>query len=325
MNRLLQVRNIKEYFPVRKSLFKKPLWVRAVDDVSFYIDEGETLGLVGESGCGKSTIGFLILSLLQPTEGSIVFQDKSIFGLPQNERLGFRRNVQIVFQDPYSSLNPRKTVKEALSRPFRIHGVAKKSTDVREMVIALLEDVGLTPAESFLNRYPHEMSGGQRQRVAIARAIALKPKLVIADEAVSSLDVSIRAQILNLMKDFQNKYNLAYLFITHDLATLRSVSHRVAVMYLGKLVEVGTTKEVFQNPLHPYTKALLASVPVPDPVYARQREPMVLSGDVPSPVTPPPGCRFHTRCSIAKESCQSKEPLLLDAGNGHLVACTGGQ
>ncbi len=254
-----------------------------------------------------------------------MFQDKSIFRLPQNERLGFRRNVQIVFQDPYSSLNPRKTVKEALSRPFRIHGVAKKSTDVREMVIALLEDVGLTPAESFLNRYPHEMSGGQRQRVAIARAIALKPKLVIADEAVSSLDVSIRAQILNLMKDFQNKYNLAYLFITHDLATLRSVSHRVAVMYLGKLVEVGTTKEVFQNPLHPYTKALLASVPVPDPVYARQREAMVLSGDVPSPVTPPPGCRFHTRCSIAKESCQSKEPLLLDAGNGHLVACTGGQ
>jgi oligopeptide/dipeptide ABC transporter ATP-binding protein len=325
MNRLLEVRNIKEYFPVRKSLFKKPLWVRAVDDVSFHIDEGETLGLVGESGCGKSTIGFLILSLLQPTEGSIVFQDKSIFGLPQNERLGFRRNVQIVFQDPYSSLNPRKTVKEALSRPFRIHGVAKKSTDVREMVIALLEDVGLTPAESFLNRYPHEMSGGQRQRVAIARAIALKPKLVIADEAVSSLDVSIRAQILNLMKDFQNKYNLAYLFITHDLATLRSVSHRVAVMYLGKLVEVGTTKEVFQNPLHPYTKALLASVPVPDPVYARQREPIVLLGDVPSPVTPPQGCRFHTRCLIAKEACQSKEPLLLDAGNGHLVACAGGQ
>jgi peptide/nickel transport system ATP-binding protein/oligopeptide transport system ATP-binding protein len=325
MNRLLEVWNIKEYFPVRKSLFRQPLWVRAVDDVSFYIDEGETLGLVGESGCGKSTIGLLILCLLQPTEGGILFQDKNIFSLPQNERLGFRRNVQIIFQDPYSSLNPRKTVKEVLSRPFRIHRVAKKRDDVRDMLVALLEDVGLTPPESFLNRYPHEMSGGQRQRVAIARAIALKPKLVIADEAVSSLDVSIRAQILNLMKDFQNKYNLAYLFITHDLATLRSVSHRVAVMYLGKLVEVGATEEVFQNPLHPYTKALLASVPVPDPVYSRQREPIVLSGDVPSPVTPPPGCRFHTRCSIAKESCQSKEPLLLDVGNGHLVACAGGQ
>lgn len=324
MNHLVEVRNIKQYFATRKYLFRKPLWVRAVDDVSFYVDEGETLGLVGESGCGKSTIGFLILSLLQPTEGSILFEDKSIISLLQNERLNFRRNVQIVFQDPYSSLNPRKTVKEALSRPFRIHRLAKKRTDVREMVLALLEDVGLTPPEAFLNRYPHEMSGGQRQRVAIARAIALKPKLIIADEAVSSLDVSIRAQILNLMKDFQNKYNLAYLFITHDLATLRSVSHRVAVMYLGKLVEVGATEEVFQNPLHPYTKALLASVPVPDPVYSRQREPIVLSGDVPSPVSPPPGCRFHTRCSILKESCRAEEPLLLDVGNGHLVACTGG-
>jgi len=322
MHHLIEVRNIKQYFTTRKFLFRQPLWIRAVDDVSFHIKEGETLGLVGESGCGKTTIGLLILRLLQPTEGNIVFQDRNIFNLPRNELLRFRRDVQIVFQDPYSSLNPRKTVEQVLSRPYRIHGIAKKKVDVREMVESILDDVGLTPPEFFLNKYPHEMSGGQRQRVAIARAIALKPKLIIADEAVSSLDVSIRAQILNLMKDVQKRYKLAYLFITHDLATLRSVSHRVAVLYLGKLVEVGTTEEILKNPLHPYTKSLLASVPVADPVYSRQREPIVLSGDMPSPISPPSGCRFHTRCPFVKEICISEEPVMVDCENNHSVACT---
>lgn len=321
MKHLLEIIDLQEYFPARKWLFGQTLWVRAVDGVNFHIDEAETLGLVGESGSGKSTIGFMILRLLQPTKGKILFQGENIVALSKHEMMAFRRDVQIVFQDPYSSLNPRKTVEDVLTRPFRIHKFVKTSNEARKMVLDLLEDVGLTPPETFLRRYPHEMSGGQRQRVAVARAIALKPKLVIADEAVSSLDVSIRAQILNLLKDLQKKYHLAFLYITHDLATLRSVSHRVAVMYLGKLVEVGTTEEVFQNPLHPYTRALLASVPVPDPVYSRQREPIILSGDMPSPISPPSGCRFHTRCPMMREACTLEEPPMVDVGNSHIVSC----
>jgi len=321
VSHLLEVINIQQHFPARKSLFSRPLWVRAVDGVSFHIDQGETLGLVGESGSGKTTLGYMVLLLLQLTKGRILFQGKDILAAPKNEQVAFRRNIQIVFQDPYSSLNPRKTVEQVLVRPFKIHGVVNSRNEARQRVSDLLNDVGLTPPELFLDRYPHEMSGGQRQRVAIARAIALKPKLIIADEAVSSLDVSIRAQILNLMKELQKKYHLAYLFITHDLATLRSVGHRVAVMYLGKLVEIGTTEEVFANALHPYTKALLASVPVPDPVYSRQREPIVLSGDIPSIISPPSGCRFHTRCPMVKEMCTLEEPVMVDHENGHFVAC----
>jgi oligopeptide/dipeptide ABC transporter ATP-binding protein len=322
MHHLLEVNHVKEYFPGNRTLFGPPVWVRAVDGVTFYIDEGETLGLVGESGCGKSTIALMILCLIEPTAGKILYQGKDIFALSKDERMTFRRDVQIVFQDPYSSLNPRKTVEEVLSRPFKIHGEASRKHDIRERIYDLLNDVGLTPPESFMERYPHEMSGGQRQRVAIARAIALKPKLVIADEAVSSLDVSIRAQILNLMKELQNKYHLAYLFITHDLATLRSVSHRVAVTYLGKLMEIGSTEDVFKNPMHPYTRALLASVPVPDPVYSRERKPIFLSDSIPSPLNPPSGCRFHTRCLFTKDSCMAEEPSLTDIGNHHLVACS---
>ncbi|MSO92556.1 MAG: ABC transporter ATP-binding protein [Rhodospirillales bacterium] len=305
---LLQATGLKKHFPLKRGLFGKSQVVHAVDGVDFEVAEGETLGLVGESGSGKSTIGQMVVRLLQPTSGTILYRGRDIAHLSPAEALEFTREVQIVFQDPYSSLNPHKTVGQTLARPFRIHGAARNGAEIQARILDVLRDVGLN--EAFIGRYPHEMSGGERQRVCIARAIALRPKLVVADEAVSSLDVSIRAQLLNLLKDLQRKYSLAYLFITHDLATLRSVAHRVAVLYLGKLMEIGTTEDVIRRPSHPYTRALLASVPIPDPVAARKRTASELGGSIPSPVEPPPGCRFHTRCPEARDVCRTDEPAL---------------
>lgn len=317
---VLQLLDVRKHFPARKSLWSTRSWVRAVDGVSFDIEEGQTLGLVGESGSGKSTVGLMVVRLLEPTAGRILYRGKDIRGLSTAEMMEFTHDVRIVFQDPYSSLNPHRTVEQILSRPFKIHGIGRARSRVRDLVLELLADVELNPPQSFVDRYPHEMSGGERQRVAIARAIALKPKLVVADEAVASLDVSIRAQILNLMKRLQRRYGLAYLLITHDLATLRSVSQRTVVMYRGKVMEIGPTEDVISGASHPYTRALLSAAPIPDPVRSRQVGRIELRAEVGSAVEPPPGCRFSTRCPWARQECDSAEPPLLDIGRQQ-VAC----
>jgi oligopeptide transport system ATP-binding protein len=305
---------------VKKGILKrKEQFVKAVDDVSFEISKGENLALVGESGCGKTTTARLILRLLDPTSGSISFAGKNLFDLTEEELRLIRPQLQLVFQDPYASLNPRKTIKQILGKPFSLHTELTKEK-IEDEVLRLLEIVGLSPPALFVDRYPHEFSGGQRQRICIARAIALNPSLVVADEPVSALDVSVRAQILNLLKDLQTRLGITYLLITHDLAVVRSVSNRVAVMYLGKLVEVGEVSELFKEPLHPYTEALLSATPIPDPEKSRSREKMILRGDVPSPIDPPPGCRFHTRCPLAMEKCRKLEPQLAGIKGG-LVAC----
>jgi oligopeptide/dipeptide ABC transporter ATP-binding protein len=317
---LVRVTKLKKHFSVKKGILKrKEQFVKAVDDVSFEISKGENLALVGESGCGKTTTARLILRLLDPTSGSISFAGKDLFDLTEEELRLIRPQLQLVFQDPYASLNPRKTIKQILGKPFSLHTELTKEK-IEDEVLRLLEIVGLSPPALFVDRYPHEFSGGQRQRICIARAIALNPSLVVADEPVSALDVSVRAQILNLLKDLQTRLGITYLLITHDLAVVRSVSNRVAVMYLGKLVEVGEVSELFKEPLHPYTEALLSATPIPDPEKSRSREKMILRGDVPSPIDPPPGCRFHTRCPLAMEKCRKLEPQLAGIKGG-LVAC----
>jgi oligopeptide transport system ATP-binding protein len=317
---LVQVRDLVKHFPIKTGIiFDHEVGrVRAVDGVSFDVAEGETLGLVGESGCGKSTLCRAILQLLQPTSGSVRFQGQELAGRGVRAMRPLRREMQMIFQDPYASLNPRKRVGQIVGDPLRLHGLAS-GRELRSQVGELLERVGLG-AEHF-NRFPHEFSGGQRQRIGIARALALRPKLIIADEPVSALDVSIQAQIINLLDDLQKEFKLTYIFVAHDLGVIRHVSDRIAVMYLGKIVEIGPAEEVYNQPIHPYTLSLLASLPIPDPRENAAREPLVLEGDLPSPANPPAACRFHTRCPFATEICSEVEPQLVDHGNGHWAAC----
>jgi peptide/nickel transport system ATP-binding protein len=314
---LLQVRDVKTHFPVRGGLLGRVRGtVKAVDGVSFEVRRGETLGLVGESGCGKSTLGRTLLRLIDPTAGSIRFEGQELTGLSQRELRPLRRRMQLIFQDPYASLNPRMTVRDIVGEPFAIHGLAR-GREREDKVLALLELLGL-PREA-MERYPHEFSGGQRQRIGIARSIAMRPDLVIADEPISALDVSIQAQIVNLLVDLQRELKLTYIFIAHDLKIVEYISTRVAVMYLGKIVELADAAELYRRPRHPYTQALLSAVPVPDPDHKKTR--IILQGDVPSPLAPPPGCAFHPRCPHAFERCRRETPPLYDLGNGHTAAC----
>ncbi|MEX0765775.1 MAG: dipeptide ABC transporter ATP-binding protein [bacterium] len=316
---ILEVRNLVKHFPITKGFIvqRQVGAVKAVDGVTFSIRRGETLGLVGESGCGKTTTGRVILRLMEPTSGEALFEGRNIFKLSKEELRKMRRDMQIIFQDPYSSLNPRMTVGDIIGEPLEIHNLARGKEKLRR-VQELLEVVGLSPYH--VNRYPHEFSGGQRQRIGIARALAVNPKLIICDEPVSALDVSIQAQVLNLLQELQKEFGLTYLFIAHDLSVVKHISDRIAVMYLGKIAEIARVDEMFENPQHPYTEALLSAVPIPDPGMRRER--IILPGDVPSPVNPPQGCRFHTRCLYARESCSVNEQVLIDYwGNGHEVAC----
>jgi oligopeptide/dipeptide ABC transporter ATP-binding protein len=316
---LVETVHLKKYFPIKAGLLQHEVGrVHAVDDVSLQVFEGETLGLVGESGCGKSTLGRSIVRLFEPTDGDIRFEGQSIAHLGARQMRPLRRELQMVFQDPYASLNPRKRVGSIIGDPMKIHGIGNTSAR-RKRVQELLEVVGLSPEH--YNRFPHEFSGGQRQRIGVARALALRPKVVVADEPVSALDVSIQSQMLNLLEDLQNDFRLTYLFIAHDLGVVRHVSDRIAVMYLGKLVELSPAEELYERPIMPYTEALLSAVPIPDPDLSEQRERIVLQGDVPSPIDPPSGCRFHPRCRYATEICSQVEPPLTDYGNGHLAAC----
>jgi len=317
---LLRVDHLVKYFPINRGIIimKQVGAVHAVDDVSFDIYRGETLGLVGESGCGKSTTGRTILQLYKPTSGHVYFEGVDLTTLKQEEMRKLRRNMQMIFQDPYASLNPRMTVGEIVGEPLVIHNVLQgKAVDRR--VEELLELVGLNPA--FANRYPHEFSGGQRQRIGVARALALQPQLIICDEPISALDVSIQAQVVNLLEDLQKEFNLTYLFIAHDLSVVKHTSNRVAVMYLGIIVEVASRDELYAHPLHPYTQALLSAVPIPDPVAEEKRKRIILQGDVPSPVNPPSGCRFRTRCPLAVDICKEQKPEFREVSPGHFVAC----
>ncbi len=309
---LVRVRALVKHFPVEGS----DDVVRAVDGVTFEILRGETLGLVGESGCGKSTVGRCLLRLIEPTSGQVEFQGRDVLRTGKRDLRALRREMQIIFQDPYASLNPRLRVRDIVSEPLLIHGIGSRE-ERRERVAELLRRVGLDP--DYMNRYPHEFSGGQRQRLGIARALALNPKLIVADEPVSALDVSVQAQVVNLLQDLQNEFGLTYLFISHGLAVVEHISTRVAVMYLGRIVEVADAAELYANPLHPYTKALLSAIPVPDP--KRRRERIVLEGDVPTPINPPSGCRFRTRCPIAIPECAQIDPDLREVAPGHTVAC----
>lgn len=314
---IMKVRDLKKYFPVNSGILgKNTNYVKAVDGVSFDIFKGETLGLVGESGCGKSTTGRMLVNLMEPTEGEIVFENKDLFKLKRKEQKELRKSIQIIFQDPYASLNPRMTVGDIIAEPMKVNGTAKGEA-LKKRTSELLDYVGL--ASYHKNRYPHEFSGGQRQRIGIARALALNPKLIVCDEPVSALDVSIQAQVLNLLDDLQKEFNLTYLFIAHGLNVVKHVSDRVGVMYLGKLVEIGEKSSIYSKPQHPYTKALLSAIPVPNPNSNKER--IILSGDVPSPLNPPAGCRFHTRCTNCMEICKTIEPELKEVDQGHFTAC----
>jgi oligopeptide transport system ATP-binding protein len=317
---LLDVRNLFMHFPLTQGIIiqRKVGAVQAVDGVSFSVKKGETLGLVGESGCGKSTTGRAILQLYKPTSGEVVFDGKDLTKLDSGDMRKMRRHLQMIFQDPYASLNPRMTVGNIVSEPMQIHNLVPKAERTKR-VQELLQTVGLNPY--FANRYPHEFSGGQRQRIGIARALAANPDFIVCDEPVSALDVSIQAQIVNLLEDLQDQFKLTYLFIAHDLSVVRHISDRVAVMYLGKIVEMADRNELYENPLHPYTKALLSAVPIPDPVIERKRERIILTGDVPSPINPPSGCHFHTRCPYVMDICKQVDPPFTPKGPDHLVAC----
>ncbi|MBW1721084.1 MAG: dipeptide ABC transporter ATP-binding protein [Deltaproteobacteria bacterium] len=314
---LLEVENLKKYFPVKKGILSRTVgYVRAVDGVSFTLDRGETLGLVGESGCGKTTVGRSILRLIEPTDGRVVFNGKNLLDLDREELRNIRASLQIIFQDPFSSLNPRMSVAQIIGEPIQNHMKISKK-EIRDKVAYLMERVGLHPDQ--MNRYPHEFSGGQRQRIGIARALALNPLAIICDEPVSALDVSIQAQVINLLVQLQEQMNLSYLFIAHDLSVVEHISDRVAVMYLGHIVELATDKELYRNPLHPYSQALLSAVPIPDPEISRKK--ILLQGDVPSPLNPPEGCPFHTRCPERKEICTEETPVFRNMGGEHWVAC----
>lgn len=314
---LLQVKGLKKYFPITAGLFNKQIGqVKAVDDLSFVVYRGETLGIVGESGCGKSTTGRMLMRLIEPTEGSILFEKEEVTKLSPKQLRKVRRDMQMIFQDPFASLNPRHTVEKILEEPLIVHGIGSKE-ERRKKVREMLEVVGLSSYHA--KRYPHQFSGGQRQRIGIARALMTKPKLIIADEPVSALDVSIQAQVLNLLEDLQKEFGLTYIFIAHDLGVVRHISDRVGVMYLGRMVELASSEELYRHPKHPYTKALLEAVPIPDPEYKKEKQ--LLTGDLPSPSNPPTGCAFHTRCQACMDICKTTKPEWKEVGNGHYVAC----
>jgi oligopeptide transport system ATP-binding protein len=318
---ILSVRDLKVHFPVHKGVIvqKQVATVHAVDGISFDLRRGETLGLVGESGCGKSTTGLAVLRMLQPTAGQIIFEGEDITGYSRERMRPVRRRMQMVYQDPYGSLNPRMRVKDIIGEPLQVHGMDTDQAAYRERIASLLSTVGLLP--DMAERYPHEFSGGQRQRIGIARALALEPGMIVCDEAVSALDVSIQAQVVNVFMDLQERLGLSYIFVAHDLAVVRHISDRIAVMYLGKIVEIASRDDLYRNPLHPYTQALLAAIPVADASVEARRERVVVTGEVPSALRPPPGCRFHTRCPQAMDRCKTAMPPLVGDGSGRMVAC----
>ncbi|MBI4328998.1 MAG: ATP-binding cassette domain-containing protein [Chloroflexi bacterium] len=320
-NKILEVNNLKMYFPVySRGVFPRHIAnVQAVDDISFFVRKGETMGLVGESGCGKTTTGRAIIRLYAPTAGQVIYEGQDVTKIKGKDLRLIRRRIQMVFQDPYSSLNPRMTAGNIVGEPMIVHKLVKGRGEFRDQVRDLFQTVGLNAAMT--DRYPHEFSGGQRQRIGVARALAVRPSLIICDEPVSALDVSIQAQILNLLEDLQAQFDLTFIFIAHDLSVVRHMSDRVAVMYLGKIVEIASREELYENPLHPYTKALMSAVPIPDPSVERKRERIVLLGDVPSPLHPPSGCRFHTRCPIAIDICNQVDPEWREVSPNHWVAC----